>query len=467
MSQFDDQPPQVPTTATVTSPLNIFQYLARQWDRVHPYNAAQVVEIVGVANVDQLNDTWLDVLRTLQLGRVRIDSKRGKFGFEGPGNEAADLAVRTVPPTVNLQDFLSAELNRPFDETAAEPPFRAFVQQGVGSYFLGIVYQHWTADSVSVQMLLREWFYRLYDPTRAQRRPARVQRTGFWGMYGPRHAKWRLDENLFALARRYFRYRKVRKVDSTGLDQPAVRFKRFRTPAGLIDRLCAAAHASGVKVHDLLVAAMIEACAEHVPARLQESRRDIAVGSIIDLRPLSRPESIAEFGVYLGFTGTIVHENDLNHWPSLLKSVASQSRHYKQLGIPQTSLAWMLAARLISQYVPKEKLWRFYRKEMPLSGGLSNVNLNHTWAADYAPKLIRDYIRCSPTGPVAPLVVATSTFGEALSIGVTYRVSLISDELVDQFIESFQARLSHVASRAVAGASLINTSSVGPSIVRA
>lgn len=462
--------PADPTSRTAasppSSPLNVFQYLARQWDRVHPYNAAQALEVTGVVDVDRVNDAWLDVLRTLNVGRVRVAGASGKFGFEGPTGDEADFAVRTVPPTVDLYEFLSAELNRPFDEARSDTPFRPFVRQGVGSYHLGVAYQHWTADSVSIQTLLRELFYRLYDPAKAQRSPARVQRTGYWGMYGPSHGKWRLDENLFALARRYFRYRRVRKVAGQGLVDPSVRVHRWHAEPGLIDGICLAAHAAGVKVHDVLVATLAETCAAHVPSQFRKRRRDLAVGAIIDLRPISRQDIAEDFGVYLGFTGTIVHDRDLHHWPRLLKSVAAQNRHSKAQGIPQSSLAWMLAARLISQYVPKDKLWRFYRKEMPLLGGLSNVNLTNSWAADYAPRLVRDYVRCSPTGPIAPVVVAMTTFGEQLSIAVTHRTSLIDDSAATAFADAYLARLRAFAASAMVGSGMVARTN-GPAITRA
>jgi hypothetical protein len=339
-----------------------------------------------------------------------------------------------------LCEYLSAEINRPFADDG-EPPFRAFVLKNAESYHLGIVYQHWTADSVSVQSVLRELFLRLYDPAKVRLTPPGFQDTGYWGMYGPRHGRWKSDENFFGLARRYFRYRRVRKVDSKGLSDPTVKFVNRSMPDGLITDLRVASRAQGVKVHDVLVAALIEACARHVPSQYRERRRDLAVGSIIDLRPLSRQKLTDVFGMYLGFTGIIVHENDLPHWDRLLKSVANQNKHHKDLGIPQTSLAWMLAARLIGQYVPPRKMWHFYRKEMPLSGGLSNLNLSNSWATEYAPSLIRDYVRVSPTGPIAPLAVATTTFGERFSIGLTYRKSLIDDGHAAAFAETFATRL--------------------------
>jgi NRPS condensation-like uncharacterized protein len=425
------------------APLNIFQFLARQWDQVHPYNAAQAIEVVGVADLSQINAAWADTLASLGLGRVRLTAC-GHFGFEVLNGQMRNYPSRVVRPSTSLNDYLTAEVNRPFTDDG-EPPFRLFVRQGERTFHLGVIYQHWTADSVSVQGILRELFYRLYDPSKAQRAPSRIQDTGYWGMYGPRHGRWKMDENLFGLARRYFRYRRVRKVNGVGLDDPSVRFRSQRAPAGLIDGLRTGAKQAGVRVHDVLVAAMAEACAIHVPSQFRKRRRDLAVGSIIDLRPLSRQDLSGVFGLYLGFTGIIVHEADLHYWPRLVRSVASQNQHHKDLGIPQTSLAWMLAARFIGQFVPRERLWHFYRKEMPLSGGLSNVNLTTGWAAAYAPTLICDYLRVSPTGPLAPLALATTTFGDTFTAGLTYRQSLIDDALADRYLDTFMARLKSVA----------------------
>ena len=39
---------------TSLSTINVFQRLARQWDLIHPYNAAQILQIEGKASVEAL-----------------------------------------------------------------------------------------------------------------------------------------------------------------------------------------------------------------------------------------------------------------------------------------------------------------------------------------------------------------------------------------------------------------------------
>ena len=62
---------------------------------------------------------------------------------------------------------LTRELNRPFDRDD-EPPFRPFMLTAADGMYLGVVYQHWIADSVSIRAVLREWFVRLFDPVAAR-----------------------------------------------------------------------------------------------------------------------------------------------------------------------------------------------------------------------------------------------------------------------------------------------------------
>ena len=77
----------------------------------------------------------------------------------------------------------------------------------------------------------------------------------------------------------------------------------------------------------------------------------------------------------------------------------------------------MLAATAVDRFIPNRDLYHFYRKELPMLGGLSNVTLNDTWAARYHPDPLREYIRVSPTGPLVPLVfLGPTTLGSQLSV---------------------------------------------------
>jgi hypothetical protein len=125
-----------------------------------------------------------------------------------------------------------------------------------------------------------------------------------------------------------------------------------------------------------------------------------------------------------------------------LKSISRQSSLQKQRGVPQASALRMLAGVALGRFIEPRKLAQFYHKHLPMAGGISNVNLNRSWATRYYPTPLMDYIRVSPTGPMMPLVFATTTLGKSFHIALTYRPSVVRSEDVDAMTATFRDFLS-------------------------
>ena len=400
-------------TAMFPQPLNMFQRLVRSWETVHPYNAAQVLKLAGQPDARLIQKAWHDTLPALGLGRVRTN--RRTFGYEMLNGEAERYPVRRLPPSSCLADYLTIEMNRPFDDPG-EPPFRPFLSPGQGEFTLGVVYQHWVADSVSIRLLVREWCSRVSDPEKADPKPPALPRTGYWNLYAAREGKLSIDQAALGLFRNYIRFRTVQKVCMTGVGDYPVRVLLKELPIGVVDSLRTAARRLGVTVGDALLAALARACHLHLPLQRRPSRRDVAVGNIIDLRPHAGRDLSDTFGLYLGFSHVVCRREDLGNYDRLLRSVHLQNRARQRDGIAQASLAWMMAALIAQHFSKPEKIYRFYRKEIPLAAGLSNVNLEGSWAEQLHPSMVRDYVRISPTGPMAPLALSTTTLGSKMSL---------------------------------------------------
>ena len=110
-------------------PLNIFQRVMRVWEESHPYNAAQIMQLAGEADVPRLTATWNDALRATGLGAARVAGR--KFCYE----PAPPQEVAVVDSALGLDAFITREINRPFENvgpTGGRPdvPFRPFVLQG-------------------------------------------------------------------------------------------------------------------------------------------------------------------------------------------------------------------------------------------------------------------------------------------------------------------------------------------------
>jgi hypothetical protein len=420
---------------TAGIPLNIFQKLMRRWDTDHPYNAAQIMKIAGSPDRHLLDTAWQQTLLATGLGAVAIEKDR--YRFESLNGHAGAYSVRF--PSLSLNDHVTAEMNRSFDDPL-EPPFRPFVIAAGEYFYAGVVYQHWLADSASIRMLLREWFMRVYDPRSLRRRPLNLSRKGYWNTIGPSRGGWGIPESLLDMTRRHIRLRRVQKIDSTALSDRDTRFEWVTTPPGLIDRVRAAASSRKVKVNDIFLSALVEACAKHVPLQRRRNRTDVAVGSVVDLRPYCPDDLSDTFGLFLGFTNVIAQQHELQNFEQLLAVVSRQTLCQKQNGVAPASLMWIAGALVVGTLSKPGELYHFYRKELPLAGGISNVDLTRTWAAEY-PGILLDYIRVSPTGPMTPLVVTTTTLGNQFHIGLTHRTGLISPERAAALAEMFVKRL--------------------------
>ena len=425
-----------------TIPLNIFQRLVRQWDDLHPYNGAQVIQIRSVADVTQLRRAWHEALDALGLGCVSVNGQH--YRHECMNGQAATHTVEVLDPTTPLDDFLSAAINHRFAEEDEAVPFRPFILQSADTFWMGVVYQHWVADSASIRQVLKEWFVRAFDPKSASQRRVRLPHGGYWRLFGPAKAHWELAEGVLSSLRWAIRFRRVRRIEGKRFGQFDTRFTWSQLPDGLIEALRARARALDATVNDVFLAAIAEACDQHIPTQRTRRRQDLALGTIVDLRPHVREDLSQVFGLFLGFTSVICRPRHFRSWNTLLTSVSTQSALHKQSGVPQASFVRMMAGVAAGRIFSTERVTGFYRKRVPLSGGISNVNLNGTWASQYFPDPLLNYIRVSPTGPMMPLVFTTTTLGNRLNVGLTYRQSVVSDETAKQISQQFCERLIRV-----------------------
>jgi hypothetical protein len=423
------------------SPLNMFQRLVRSWEAVHPYNAAQAMKLSGRADPRAVNDAWHASLAALGLGRVRAEGQA--FGYEILNGDADRYPVRSLAGGTCLAVHLSDALNTPFDDPR-EPPFRPFLLHGDGTFHLGVVYQHWVADSASIRMLLREWCARLYDPKLSLPRPARPTSAGYWDLYGSR-GQVEVDRGVLNLFRNYIRFRTVQKVCMTGVGDYPMRVVLRELPVGLAESLRSTARRRGIKVGDILLATLAQASHRHVPLQLRPSRRDLAIGNIVDLRSYAGRDMSETFGLFLGFNHVVCSRNSLNDFPRLIRSVSLQTGAQRREGMAQSSLAWMIAALVAQRFVKPKDLYRFYRKEIPLAGGLSNVNLTGSWAQRLQPSPLLDYLRISPTGPMVPLVLSVTTLGSCMSLALTYRPALLDQAGAQEMAQTIIDRLVEVS----------------------
>jgi hypothetical protein len=421
--------------------LNIFQRVARHWDSLHAYNAAQMMKLEGRADREKLRDSWRQTVIELGLGPVQVNGRRYRWQSAVGIQQAIDLL--DIPATACVDRLMSDELNRSFDES--ELPFRAFVLEESDGYFVGLVYHHWVADSYSIRVLLREWFLRLHDPARARRTPLPMARQGYWRLFGPDPARWDFGDAFINMFRWNARCRTTRRVDPEGQKDLSTHFTLHRAPDGFIDALVASARRNRITVNDLFMAAMARVCDQLVPVRRTPRRPDLLLGSVVDLRnrSLSLPEDL--FGLFLGFTGVFVRPRELADDRLLLQRIHEQNVRVKQVRLAESSMLHMFAGMVMARMLSTRTLMEFYRKRAATAAGISNVNLNRDWPASYHPSPLRQYVRVSPVGPMVPVVFTPTTLGRQLNFGLTCRQSVIPQERASALAGAFLRELQQFA----------------------
>lgn len=419
---------------------NLFQRLIRCWEAVHPYNAAQVLRFAGAPSVRAINDAWECSLAAANLGRVCLG--RHHFRYEVLRGETDRRPVRVLPAGASLARHLSEELNAPF-EADSHFPFRPFLIPAAGSFELGVIYQHWIADSVSIRLLMREWCARLFDPGLAAPNPPRAAQTGYWDLFGPRRGGLRIDHSILNLFRSHMRFRTVRRVQAFSEDDFNVGVTLHDLPLGLVNAVRAAARSRGATVGDALQAALAVACHRNMPMQRRKNRRDIAIGNIVDLRKHADRDLSNAFGFYLGFTHVACRRQELHDFSRVLQSVSLQNRARRRDGVAQHTLAALIAANVAQRFSEPGAVYKMYRKEAPMAAGLSNVNLDGGWPGKLYPSPLLGYLRISPTGPIAPLVLSATTLGSRMRLASTYRTALLDEDkataIVQNVIDELQA----------------------------
>jgi hypothetical protein len=405
--------------------LNLFQRLVRQWETLHPYNGVQAMRVRGKVDLQDCRAAWDATLDSLGLGRICLSGDR--YHHACLNGNAEQHTVQLAPPELQLDDWISQELNHPFDP-AEGVPFRPILIHDGQSSWLGLTYQHWVADSTSIRRLMRDWFARLFDPAALTRRPIRAVGAGYLELFGPHHASWRAGGALLAYLRWCSQFRRVQRIEnSEKFAEMSTRFIHVKSEEGLVDRLTTAARAAGATVNDLFLAAIARVCSRYVPIHIRAGRRDLGIGSIVDLRPKSPRPMNDVFNLLLGFTSVSCRPEILNDWPRLLTAISRQTRQQKINRIAESSWIRILGGLAASRMLNRKDNLELYRKRVALAGACSNVNLNRDWPARYFPDPLMEYVRVAPTGPTTPIVFTPTTLGGTLGVGLSFRQALVPE----------------------------------------
>jgi hypothetical protein len=406
--------------------LNIFQKTMLQWDEMHPYIAVHVVRVRGVLDAVRLRTCINATVGQRGLAHLSLNHEQGAFQYD---NGSADCEVRIVGGVDGSTDALVVEverqLNRPFDCAGQFNPFRFLVAPAGDSFFLGLSYFHPAADAESVVLLLK-------DIVESYLGEGSSGESGSPDLYPDHRARlWLRHPGV--VARRFLglpaQVRNLRgshRVSYRDASNMANGFTLFSVGPETLRSTVEAAKSWKVTVNDLLLALLLKCLSPLAVARTKSrKRRKLSVGCIVNLRKDIGVDSRKTFGLFLG-SFSVTHEvpegiSLRQLAEDMEQQTASIKRHKSYLGTP---LELTLARFMLKFYSPLRRK-KFYAKNFPLWGGITNMNLNSLWEPKGGDTPL-DYFRGVSTGPITPLVLSVTTMGDRANIGLSYRTSVFS-----------------------------------------
>jgi len=408
--------------------LNLFQAMVLRWRELHPYVAVHMVRVAHRLEAARLRETIGTRLEAAGLARIALDARAKRFEFR-PGPATVDLAVlqRGEDAEAAARTEIERQLNAAFPPEGTFTPFRFFAVDCGASFAFGIAYDHFIAGGDSIAVLL-EALLAAYA----------AGASGAPGPWTPR----RYPKTYAHLFLRDFGYcvrglprlsamaascrRSTRAPCST--DRPATNgFRSFRLGAGELAALLSTARDWRVTVNDLLLAMLLRALSS-VVTRRPADRPELGVASIVNLRREFESDAHELFGLFLASL-RIAHPVPAGiELSRLAAEVHAETERIKSeklylqtlVGLSFTALAW--------RFLDHERRRRFLAKHYPIWAGMTSLNIDALWSEHSSSIAPIDYTRAVPTGSLAPLAFAITTFRGSMQIGVSYRIADVSAE---------------------------------------
>ena len=410
--------------------LNSFQRTMLDWNDLHPYNAVHVVRILAPFDGDGLKCAINSALERRDISALELDRARNTFSYFG-GPAQCELSVLAGDPRAALVAEVERQINTPFAHLQRFCPFRFFVAPDAEGFTLGLVYFHAISDAEAVVHLLREIVERFSRTASSPGRPPEIHPAPRDGL--PMRLLWRKLCSLPAQSRSL--RHSCRPLYRNRRDA-SIGFHLFSLPAASLRAGLSVSKGWDVTLNDLFLAALLKELAPMAKERVAGSRENISIGCIVNLRRELGLEGEGTFGLFLGsFVVAYSAKTDVT-LPSLAREVRRQTQSIKERQLFLAAPLDLALARLTQRFFSLEHRSKFYQKNHPLWGGITNMNLNAIWKPESNPPPA-DYFRAVSTGPATPLVLSITTSGDAAQVGVTYRRTVFSAEQIQRIETGF------------------------------
>jgi hypothetical protein len=409
--------------------LNLFQSAMLRWRDLHPYSAVHVAQVREPFDRTRLESAIANQLSDAGLTGLVLDRARKRYEYRGgPATIELEVVAPGIDVHIAIRTEIERQLNRPFPHDGAFVPFRFFVHDQGSEFGLGLAYDHFIAGGDSIVVLLNDIVARYLGASIERAKPNLYPAT-----FRPivvrnagqllRNVRWL--PRITASCRRGIR--PAYADDADGYN--AFDFVTLAAPA--VSAMRSKAKALGVTFNDLLLAIMLKALSRDLPeASRVGRRREVAVASIVNLRSESGYSAHEAFGQFLSSMRVSHAVPDGVTVEALALDVHRETARFKSRKLYLQTLLAMQFNAIVWWFLNTDRRQRLYAKAYPVLAGLTSLNVDALWESPTKNGQAPAYLRAVPTGPIAPLVVAATSAGNALTLGLSYRRSALVAEKV-------------------------------------
>ncbi|KPK18379.1 MAG: hypothetical protein AMJ67_10575 [Betaproteobacteria bacterium SG8_41] len=421
--------------------LNLFQAMMVRWRALHPYNAVHVVRVNQPLDRGRLEREINDELRELGLTGFVLERDRQRFRFEGgPAGVVLRVTACGEYPENVLRSEMEAELNASFAVEGPMHPFRFFAVDGGGSFDLGLAYDHFLAGGDSIAVVLGSIVDRYLGGVTADRiaRPLDVYPETFVRLFLQQATT--VLRGVLSLPRIMSSCRRSFRPPAAAADDDANGFVHFRGEEGELAALIQTGKEWGVTLNDIFLAAALLALSPLAAARTKAPRRrELAVASVVNIRPELQPEPRRTFGQCLAsFRVSHLVPEGIN-LRKLAQDIHVETDRIKRSKLYLVTLLAIGLAGLLWPRLSDRQRRGFFFKHYPVWAGVTMLNINAYWTRPGIANPPIEYLRTASTGPLSPIVFALTTAGDALQVGISYRRSAFSRRTIEDLAARFRS----------------------------
>lgn len=398
------------------------------WERLHPVNAVQIAELSRAVSMPQLSAA----VTRLFAKFCAADSKNRWPGANGSDQDARrEVVAQNVCFPCDLvhplERCVTDLLNQPFAED--EPPFRVGLAEHVDRQYLWLSYRHSVADARSISLLMQNLLEEIFAdepdslPLLVDR--ANVPLPAMFPEESRRAAGWRaIGHSLRTLW-------SLQRCHRRPPNDPNAFHMSFLIHAEQlpVDALRQRARDYGVTIGELLAASMVDWFVEqdrHSPTSLWSPNRCVSV--LADLTGRASPQRPRIFGQYLAPRNIMVNSRRRMSFAELVGTVKALSRMEHLVVDGLRSLRGLSMNSFLVGRCPRAFANWYQERLFPVSGALSNVNLQSVLPPPRTPVPLVHYFRGTCATQFSPMILCLTTVNDTCSLTTTHREAVYTHQ---------------------------------------